>query len=234
MTGLRGRPANIYNEEDYIYPEQVSWSQVFEDLSDNDVRPGQIAELIGILLGDGYIDKKSKRVKISFNSKDDADYLDYVRKLIEQTFEVKVIVKYRKNENTAELFIFNKEFTELLTKEIGLKFSPKWNNAKIPRKYCSGDLALDVLRGYFDTDGCVVKTNNNGTLYPRLEMKISPSPMQNQFINILRTQKFSFGVYKIGKSKVRVQMNGKVQLKKWCNEVGFSNKKHRNKTKLFI
>ena len=48
MTGIRGRPATFYKEEDYVYPEQVSWGQIFDDLKQNDVRPGQIAELIGI------------------------------------------------------------------------------------------------------------------------------------------------------------------------------------------
>jgi len=44
MTGIR----NIYDEDDYVYPEQVSWGQIFDDLKHNDVRPGKIADLIGI------------------------------------------------------------------------------------------------------------------------------------------------------------------------------------------
>jgi len=48
MTGIRGRPAKFYKAEDYVYPEQVSWGQIFSDLKQNDVRPGQIAELIGV------------------------------------------------------------------------------------------------------------------------------------------------------------------------------------------
>jgi hypothetical protein len=44
-------------------------------------------------------------------------------------------------------------------------------------------------------------------------MKISPSPMQNQFVKILEEEKFNFGKYDIGKGKVRIQMNGKTQLR---------------------
>ena len=87
-----------------------------------------------------------------------------------------------------------------------------------------------VLRGYFDTDGSVVITNNNGTLYPRLEMKISPSPMQQQFIDILEQFNFRFGVYDIGKGKVRIQMNGLECLNNWFTTIGFSNRKHGDKT----
>ncbi|MCH7770938.1 MAG: hypothetical protein IIA49_07965 [Bacteroidetes bacterium] len=143
-------------------------------------------------------------------------------------------MKFRKNENTAELFIFKKEIIDYLTNYIGLKFSPKWNNAIIPYYLLDNDLDLRVLRGYFDTDGCLVTTNNNGIRYPRLEMKISPSPMQNQFISILKKYNFKFGVYHIGKGKVRVQLNGKNQLKKWKRLVGFSNKKHLEKISRFI
>ena len=44
----------------------------------------KIAELVGILLGDGYIslnlgNKSSSRLKISFNSKDDSQYIYYVK-----------------------------------------------------------------------------------------------------------------------------------------------------------
>ena len=86
-----------------------------------------------------------------------------------------------------------------------------------------------MLRGYFDTDGSVVITNNNGTIYPRLEMKICPSPMKDQFVDILRRRGFRFGVHKIVNDEVRIQMNGKNQMDKWVKEIGFSNQKHRDK-----
>ena len=82
-----------------------------------------------------------------------------------------------------------------------------------------------VLRGYFDTDGCVAITNNNGTIYPRLEMKIMPSPMKQQLQELLNMYGFKYGVYEIGRGEVRIQMNGKKQLEKWKKEIGFSNKK---------
>lgn len=194
----------------------------------------KIAELIGILLGDGCLSLKSSgqsqnRLKISFNSKDDKEYISYVRELIRDIFNTEPILKFRHNENTADLFIFKKKIIDYLIDEIGLKLSPKWGNAIIPEEYTSKELGLLVIRGYFDTDGSVVLTNNNGTLYPRLEMKISPSPMQQQFIQILQDNGFKFGVYQIGRGKVRVQLNGKGQLTKWRELIGFSNIKHTNK-----
>jgi len=199
----------------------------------------KLAELIGIVLGDGsislkeYNPKSNNRLKISFNSKDDKQYILYVKKLLQKLFDVEPKLKYRENENTADLLIFKKEVVLFLVNKINMKLSPKWNRATIPEKFMSNKLDLLILRGYFDTDGCLVTTNNNGIIYPRLEMKISPSPMQKQFINILKKYKFKFGIYDIGKGKVRIQLNGKEQLKKWKKLVGFNNQKHLNKLKRF-
>jgi hypothetical protein len=44
MTGIR----HTYDEDDYCYPLEVSWSKIFADLKNSNVRTGQIAELIGI------------------------------------------------------------------------------------------------------------------------------------------------------------------------------------------
>ena len=52
-------------------------------------------------------------------------------------------------------------------------------------------------------------------------------------IEIFKKYNFTFGVYKIGKGKVRIQLNGKWQLDMWMNLVGFSNQKHLNKLKNF-
>ncbi len=199
----------------------------FPDLEDE-----RLAEFIGILLGDGSVsiyqlgkDKKPYyRLKISFHSKD-VEYIEYVKQLIIGLFEIEPIIKTRKNEQNTNIFVFRRKIINFLF-EVGLVKSPKWNRALIPEKYRNGDLALKVLRGYFDTDGSVVLTNNNGYLYPRLEFKISPSPMQEQLIDIVRNIGLNFGVYNIGKGKVRVQLNGRKQLRKWIEIIGFSNFKH--------
>ena len=131
-----------------------------------------LAEFVGIMLGDGYINyPKQPRIKISFNSVDDKEYLEFVKNLLGSIFDRKVIVKHRENENTSELYLFNRESIRSIINEIGLIPSPKWKRAKIPSWIFINNLDKFVLRGYFDTDGCVVRTNNNGTLYPRLEMK---------------------------------------------------------------
>ena len=200
----------------------------------------KLAEFIGVLLGDGSIGKykckAGERVKTQYRTKvtlssREKEYLNYLDKIFQEIFGIEPIKRQKKNENVIEMLSYRKELFKFLTQEIGLKEAPKWNNAVIPKRYLKNNLEKDVLRGYFDTDGSLVLTDNNGTLYPRLEMKICPSPMQKQLISILERLGFRFGVYKIGKGKVRIQLNGKGQLNKWIKEVGFSNKKHTKKNK---
>ncbi len=200
----------------------------------------QIAELIGILLGDGSLSLREynptsiNRLKITLNSKDDLEYVSYVTSLLECLFKTKPLVRFRSNENTVDILIFKKEVIKYVIEELGLKLSPKWNNAIIPQSYNSKELGLFVIRGYFDTDGCLVTTNNNGIIYPRLEMKVCPSPMQCQFIQLLKNYDFNIGVYQIGRGEVRIQMNGKKELHKWVKLIGFSNPKHSKKLVRFI
>ena len=191
----------------------------------------KLAEFIGIMLGDGSMSikkiKGQNRIKITFNSKEQ-QYINFVKNLIEKLFNVTPILKFRKKENTADLFIFRRGVINHLM-DLGLALSPKRNNAKIPESFLNNDLELDVLRGCFDTDGSVVLANNNGTLYPRLEIKVCPSPMQKQIPEILCRRGFRFGVYDIVNGEKRIQMNGKSQLEKWIKLVKFSNIKHITK-----
>ena len=88
--------------------------------------------------------------------------------------------------------IFKKEKVLYALNNLGLKMSPKWETMEIPKDYTKGKLALLVLRGLFDTDGSVTIFNNHGTIYPRIEIRICPSPAKNQIINILDEVGFNY------------------------------------------
>jgi len=194
----------------------------------------RLAEFVGILLGDGSIDSKRQyRVQITLN-KNEVEYANYIIRIIKSLFDVKVLLKFRKNENTLDIHIFNKKFVNFLVNKVGMVPSPKWNRAVIPKVFLNNKLEKYVLRGYFDTDGSVVITNNNGTIYPRLEMKVCPSPMRNSFVEILRRLNFRFGAYKIDNNRTRIQINGRGQLKKWIKEVGIKNPNYLRKINNYV
>ncbi len=193
----------------------------------------KLAELVGILLGDGSIAIRQYRIQITLN-KNELQYAFYITGLIKNLFNIKPNIKFRKKENALDILVFNKQIVYFLINKIGLTVAPKWERAVLPQIYTRDNLNKYVLRGYFDTDGCVAITNNNGTTYPRLEMKICPSPMRNSLIKILRMKKFRFGAYTIENNRTRIQMNGYSQLFKWLKEIGISNPNNLNKIRELI
>ncbi len=199
----------------------------------------ELAELVGIILGDGSIGiykcksknkiKIQHKLQITCHSEDDIEYLHYIKNIFKKLFGVELHQSFRKSEKTCDLRIFRREIVMFFLNSLDMDLAPKWNKSKIPNLYIDNNFEIDVLRGYFDTDGSVVITNNNGVTYPRLEMKICPSPMQDQFIKILTNLGFKFGVYQIGKGEIRIQINGKKELFRWISKIWFSNPKHIRK-----
>lgn len=202
----------------------------------------KLAEFIGILLGDGciglYKSKSSSksiryRIKISLNSVKDKKYLKYVASLIRELFSIEPLIYFRKNENTADIIILDKKVIIYLI-NLGMEPSPKWGTAIIPKSFLNKKLGLKVLRGYMDTDGCITNMNNNGIRYPRIEMKICPSPMQSQIIDILEENGFEPRVNNIGNGMIRIMLAGKRKLRKWQDVIGFSNERNQKVADYFL
>ena len=58
--------------------------------------------------------------------------------------------------------------------------------------------------------------------------------MQQQLLALLDLYGFHYGAYAIGKGKLRVQMNGVAALKKWNEEIGFSNEYYQKRCDSFL
>ena len=194
-----------------------------------------LAEFVGILLGDGslgiYHSRAGSRllvqhrIKITLNSIKDAAYSHYVASLIESIFGKKPKFHKRKGINAVDVYLLGENNLLFLT-DLGMVLSPKWNRAIVPEKFMISPLDKLVIRGYMDTDGCIAAVNNNGIRYPRIEMKISPSPMQPQLIQILKNNGFKPQVNRLEKGKVRVVLAGMGNLRKWVDSIGFSNSRN--------
>jgi len=183
----------------------------------------RLAELVGIILGDGMITNTyQNKIEITLN-KNEIRYAHYINNLIFDLFGIKGKIHFRKKENTLDIFIHKKIIINFFIEKVGLIAAPKKNRAKIPKFIIGTRLENYFLRGLFDTDGCFTVTDNNNTLYVRLEIKACPSPMREQLIEILKRRGFRFGVYQIGNGVVRIQMNGYSQLFKWLEEIGTKN-----------
>ncbi len=203
----------------------------------------KLAELIGILLGDGCIStyhcksgnkgQTQYRIKITLNAIKDLEYSNYVSTLLEHIFKQKPKIYFRKDENTLDIYLLGKQHVDFLL-NLGMTLSPKWARAQIPKEFILPPLDKFVVRGYADTDGCICNVNNNGIRYPRIEMKICPSPMQSQFIQILKNNGFEPQINKLERGKIRIALSGMKKLKKWLDLIGFSNKRNITMAEYFI
>ncbi|MEK6891405.1 MAG: LAGLIDADG family homing endonuclease [Nanoarchaeota archaeon] len=206
-------------------------------------REDRIAEFIGVMLGDGSIGlyntkagnkiKKHHVVKVTLDSRNKR-YIEYVSNLMKEVLDVEPRIYFKKNENTADIRTFRRNKFEYVTNNLGLKLSPKWNTMEIPKDYMKDDLYPFILRGLFDTDGSVTIFNNNGTKYPRIEIKICPSPAQDQFLDIIKKLNFNYTVQNLDKGKIRVRISGKNELEKWFKIVGSSNDNYLERMAPFL
>jgi hypothetical protein len=141
---------------------------------------------------------------------------------------------FHKNENAVDICTFRKDKFFYVLNEIGLKISPKWNKMEIPEKFIKQENYPYLLRGLFDTDGSVTIFDNNGTIYPRIEIRICPSPAQSQFIKILEHLGFRYRVQNFDKGEIRIRISGVKELKKWFEIVGSSNSDYIKRARQFL
>ena len=200
----------------------------------------KIAEFIGIMLGDGsigiYQTKQNKtlhQLKVTLDSRN-KDYIDYVAKIMKEVLYEEPKIFFKKKENAVDIRVFKKEKVLYALNSLGLKISPKWENMEIPQDYSKGKLGLFVLRGLFDTDGSVTIFDNNGSLYPRIEIRVCPCPAKNQIINILNEAGFNYRIQELERGKIKIRISGKEELKKWFDIVGSSNNLYVQRASPFL
>ncbi len=124
-----------------------------------------LAEFIGVYLGDGTLTKYF--IRVSGDYRYDLPYFNYLSKLTFRLFGVNPTVYKEKNRNTAYLAIFSKELCSFLNKKYSINFGNKIKNkTQIPEKILqSRKLSTACLRGLIDTDGSVSRRGRKGSQF---------------------------------------------------------------------
>lgn len=172
-----------------------------------------IAELVGIILGDGNLNRKDIRIVGNTSEK---DYYMYLRRLFKSIFDVESKISYD-TANSIRLTVNSVRISKYFT-SLGLKIGDKINNkASIPiwifenKKYLKS-----CLRGLFDTDGSFF-ISSNGTEYNILWKMGSGS---NLPINIRKALlKLGFNPTKIFGNGRKVALCRKDDIIRFYNEV---------------
>ena len=191
----------------------------------------KLAELSGIILGDGHIESyiKGKRIRcyamqVSGDLSNDFEYLSkYVTELIKEVFKEKPKLKKVPKENGVYIRIYGKNIVLFLEKK-GLKAgNKKKNNQGIPNWIKDDDIYLiECLRGLIDTDGSVHYISRGNK-----NIRISFTSYIPKLIYDVRESLLRLGVHpsKIIKNN-QIFLSRKEDISLYMKLIGFNNQKH--------
>lgn len=191
-----------------------------------------LAEIIGIILGDGYIYSKNGacEVVISSHSEDDIVFLrSFVEPLVKNIFDVNPKYYFAKESKNVKLRIQSKKVVESLI-SVGLKPGNKLrNNISIPKWIFKNKIYLSAcIRGLFDTDGSVFPKSAVRTL-SQIEISCEIPALRESFRRGLLLLGFKPSNWSTGSNTPNCGLYARDQVFKYFREVGFNNPKHRKR-----
>lgn len=198
------------------------------------------ALLYGIMLGDGCLSKygRHKMVSITGSLEDDIPFFEKViQPILWQLIDRNVPIKTRKNCKAVDFKFMDCSLFSYFA-NLGYPVGKKGNKLFIPKIFYEKDLVRYLVQGFFATDGSLVITDNNGTMYPRVEANgiakiliteisdwINSKGIKCNLYLAKRRPGGNFGYSANRQDTYRVQINGKKELNKFIQEVGFVNPK---------
>lgn len=174
----------------------------------------ELAEFVGMILGDGSISTRKYQICITLNSVLEEKYMQIVKKHFTVLFEKEPSICYSKNAKSVRGFIYSKNVYDFLTKRLGLpngKRTYKGNNV-IPDVFFKDNLLLkSVIRGVFDTEGGFYQHNKTS---PRLYIyNRSEALLDSIYLALIQMG------YNAIKKKRWIKVCRKGEIKRFFNEI---------------
>jgi len=199
----------------------------------------KLAEMVGVVLGDGHVHtyKKGKKVRvycirIAGDSKKDKEYhVNYLKPLCQSIFNLKVKERVLSNKNGRYLDMYSKELVIFFNK-MGIPSGNKIiNQSTIPLWIKENKEYLkSCLRGLIDTDGSIFRMSNRDKNLLRISFT-------NHNMTLLTDTRNSFIKLGYNPSKIMRKhhffISRQDEIKKYLKEVGFANKRHITRLKKF-
>jgi len=150
-----------------------------------------LAEIIGILIGDGYIYRKNRKYQIGFvgHPLTDKELFEKLHFLILQEWKKDTKIKVR--QRGLRLVFNSKEICNFLINDLGIPFGEgKCEKVKIPKDILNNwNLLKHTIRGIMDTDGTVFVSKKPGIeKYPTMEITTTSPVLANQLKEALMLQ----------------------------------------------
>lgn len=189
-------------------------------------------EFFGALMGDGCLSKykdaygnRRCEIVLTGDLRYDNNYHSYLKTLVKKEFGINIYSYGYNSQNLIKSMIKNRAlFIELSS--LGFPIGKKGKRLKIPNKLLklSWELKKYIIRGLFDTDGCISAKKNEGYRYPYICITSTSKKLRNQIRKILRSK--GYPAYFNNKN---IFIKGIENTKRWMQDIGTSNWKHKFK-----
>src|SRR3989344_87648 len=195
-------------------------------------------EFYGALLGDGCISRYvdylgDERYVIAFsgNKRLDSDYFRYLQKKLALEYGLYAYYYEVKNKNVCTISIKNKDLCLELNKRFNVPIGLKYEKLNISKRILElpWDSKKFMLRGLFDTDGCILANKRESYQYPWIIITSKSYKFRSQLVKILRKE--GYPAYSTGKD---VCVRGIANVKRWFNDIGSSNSRNILKYEYFL
>lgn len=164
-------------------------------------------------------------------------YITRIKPIFKKLYNVDLSLRDMPSTRVFGFQIWNNELVDF-KKNLGLPLGKKFT-VEIPEVFLKDKkLISGVIRGIFDTDGCVYLQKKYGKLYPRLEINTISRPLGEQLKNLFLMLGLRATLYSIpGRGNkleyYNVSIRGIEMFHKFIQVIKPANKKHIDKYNLF-
>jgi len=198
----------------------------------------ELAEEVGWHIGDGTMNYYSHEGQKGFYQlrghieDDKPHYIRRIKPIFKELYGIDIRLREMPSTRVFGFQIWSNELVKF-KEGLGLTCGPKLDLI-IPKIFLeNNELKAVVLRGIFDTDGCVYLEKKNNKLYPRLEIGTICERLAEQIKNIfnelgLRATLYGKNIKQLGNRKVayRVTIRGDEMFHKFMEIIKPANPKH--------
>ena len=195
-------------------------------------KSSDLAEFIGIMLGDGGLSKR--QLRITLNYFDDKKYGKFVIKLIKKLFHITPSVYLDLKDSVFDIAVSRSELVKFCAEKLGLKIGNKIKQQidipiwiKRNRKF-----QVACVRGLVDTDGSIFthtyKVNGKWYRYKKLAFTSRSQPLILSVYRILRRIGLNPRLAQKGRD---VRLDSIEDMKKYFNIINSHNPKHLKRYK---
>ncbi|MCP6718311.1 MAG: hypothetical protein KJI70_02110 [Patescibacteria group bacterium] len=191
----------------------------------------ELAEFVGIVLGDGGISKR--QIIVTLNSETDKEYGDFVYKLAKKLFKIHVGISYDRKCRAVRYILSRSKLVRFCVQRLGLKQGskvkqqvdvPEW--IKKNKQY-----SISCARGLIDTDGSVFthryKVGGKYYSYKKLCFTNYSKPLVQFVFNTLKQNGLRARISR----DIDVWLDSKESMEKYLQIFSFHNVKHLKRYK---